>query len=101
MISPFDGMADAFVDAFGRDVLIVDALGRVREVQGIFRRPSARSLEMTYRVPTLDLRSVDAGELREDAECRVRIGEEWFEPMTPEPDGKGMTRFELKLLEDS
>jgi len=97
MSSPFDGLPDVFTTALGQTVTVVDALGRSREVQGIFRRPSASDLEMTFRTATLDLREADADQLHDGVECLVFIGEETFVLRAPEPDGKGMVKFPLSL----
>ncbi|SFI35467.1 head-tail joining protein [Albimonas pacifica] len=97
MSSPFDGSPDAFIAAFGRTVTFVDALGRTREVQGIFRRPSVDDFETTYRRSTLDVRDADAEHMADDGSCLILVGDEWFEPKSAQPDGYGMTRFELKL----
>ena len=97
MTSPFDGLPDAFQATFGQTVLFADALGRTREVQGIFRRLSVDDLEVGFRRPTLDVRDADAALMPDDGTCLIKIGEEWFEPKSAQPDGFGMTRFELKL----
>ena len=94
MSSPFDGLPDIFLGAFGQAVTLYTKSFETIETRGIYRARSIDALGMTQPGAMLHLSSADAAQLEDGAS--VQIGDEWFTARVAEPDDKGMVSFRLE-----
>lgn len=97
MSSPFDGLPDIFIGAFGQAVTLVDSLGVPHDTHGIFRNQSVDALGMTQPGAVLHVRAVDAAKVADGDTVIIR--DDWFYIRVEEPDGKGMVPIRLEHRE--